>query len=68
MRYTTAAAYYATTHCYDGGWRTITATSTDLDQLSVNAMRTLAMDAVQAANSGPLPDGWDAHIPTFDAP
>ncbi|GAB1644838.1 transketolase [Krasilnikovia sp. MM14-A1259] len=30
----------------------MTATSTDLDQLSVNAIRTLAMDAVQAANSG----------------
>ena len=30
----------------------MTATSTDLDQLSVNAIRALAMDAVQAANSG----------------
>jgi transketolase len=29
-----------------------TATVTDLDQLSVNAIRALAMDAVQAANSG----------------
>src|SRR6266498_2899373 len=30
----------------------MTATSTDPDQLSVNAIRALAMDAVQAANSG----------------
>ncbi|GAB1689174.1 transketolase [Krasilnikovia sp. M28-CT-15] len=30
----------------------MTATSTDLDQLSINAIRALAMDAVQAANSG----------------
>jgi transketolase len=30
----------------------MTTTSTDLDQLSVNAIRALAMDAVQAANSG----------------
>jgi len=30
----------------------MTANSTDLDQLSVNAIRALAMDAVQAANSG----------------
>src|SRR4029453_13044077 len=30
----------------------MTTTPTDLDQLSVNAIRALAMDAVQAANSG----------------
>ena len=30
----------------------ITATRTDLDALCVNTIRTLSMDAVQAANSG----------------
>jgi len=29
-----------------------TSTTTDIDQLSINTIRTLSMDAVQAANSG----------------
>jgi len=29
-----------------------TSTQTDMDQLSINTIRTLSMDAVQAANSG----------------
>src|SRR6478735_916009 len=31
---------------------TLSATSTELDQLCINTIRTLSMDAVQAANSG----------------